>query len=148
MINVKDLRVGNIVMLEGRHIAPIFAIDVRNNTIVTENPHNKTVSGLTGDEWSADSDFLTPVPLSPEVLEATGFNAFNYKELFVKKYNEQGELMLFKTDSPIARANDFPPGKLYYSFNAVAHIIDYLHQLQNLYHALTGTELTINQLTK
>lgn len=63
----------------------------------------------------------TPIPLTPEILEKCGFEKCScggWKHgIHISKYDN---------------------GKLYYK----TVIIKYLHQLQNLYFALTGEELT------
>lgn len=134
MIKASDLRIGNKVIS------------------TTHNLLDATVSGImptsgiiTLKEVSTydTANKLNPIPLTPEWLERCGFEFFNKEGIYVRKIHAQGELMLFSTDSPVAQSNNFPPGKFYYIFSGVAHFIEYLHQLQNLYHALTGEELII-----
>jgi hypothetical protein len=116
-MNANELRIGNYAIVKD---APIEAIiRVRAQHIAEAEEHNPS--------W-----FLYPIPLTPEILVKCGF----------KK-----ELVVGKSD------------KFFYSLNGLSynecHVawwyrgvldfqIKYLHQLQNLYFALTGTELTVN----
>lgn len=67
-----------------------------------------------------------PIPLTSEILEACGF------ELKEDRYFEKGRVVIY----------DFGGG-IYTLYQYVLPEIKYLHQLQNLYFALTGTELEI-----
>lgn len=62
------------------------------------------------------------IPITPEVLEACDWNG--YKSLYIDSY--------FNLDTY---------GHLYYGSDYTGINVEYLHQLQNLYFALTGQEL-------
>ena len=88
---------------------------------------------------------LKPIPLSPEILEKCGF-----KEYIEMGKGESGlweHLKSLKSGYTFAwnydkRVMIMHPG------NSISHWLDvkieYLHQLQNLYFALTGEELEVN----
>lgn len=84
------------------------------------------------DGWQAE-----PIPLTPEVLVKCGFvklkldNGFYYE-----KYLNNKETFLF-SDNILSYGI---LGVSQYEWSACDHI-ESLHQLQNLYHALTGEEL-------
>lgn len=79
-----------------------------------------------------------PIPLTPEILEKAGFDGSHrgwtkdignpYHATWLQWYEEDKEVFVSMQDDH------------YYIPNATAQ---YLHQLQNLYFALTGTELQI-----
>lgn len=115
MIAANELRIGNKVLrTKNNSLFTITAIDI--STI-------------------ANGDLsVTGIPLTPEILEQCGFKKSHqgYMELSRDEFN----LAFDETGLDIAiNGNDIA--------NTLSHI-KYLHQLQNLYFALTGTELEIN----
>jgi hypothetical protein len=82
-------------------------------------------------------DVLYPIPLTPEILEKAGFE---YAAGFADSYNRH----------PITLYNN--PFKEGWTVENLFEqqikddllVIQHVHQLQNLYFALTGKELTIN----
>ena len=82
-------------------------------------------------EWH----MFEPIPLTPEILEKCGFEK-------VKSPYEEAE-----TDDFFLAPLYFDMANTSIKINGVYQKINYpesLHQLQNLYHALTGEELTYN----
>lgn len=124
MIQAKDLRAGNLVfentfnMGNGNYEG--VPIVVNGNII-------KTI------ELSPTLHAYSPIPLSPDILERCGFVTVNkdkFSDKFAYAFKENEHHFKF-----------YPPNTLYwhgYPLN-----VEYLHQLQNLYFALTGEELTI-----
>lgn len=87
------------------------------------------------------NDFLKPkrIELSPEILEKAGFvwsiyhQAYHYGDMAFSEFFDLNEC--------------YPNGYQLSTFKKsliIGNSIFYLHQLQNLYFALTGQELTIN----
>lgn len=76
-----------------------------------------------------EEDFFNPIPLTPEILEKCGFEW----DIVTKRYWNSGpiEISLIKQTANIGRD----------TFILEFH---HLHQLQNLYFALTGIELEIS----
>ncbi len=76
---------------------------------------------------------FNPIPLTPEILEACGF---------IWDSDDDGNTL---AESYVLNNFVWSVGlkELYYNNEPVPHI-EYLHQLQNLYFALIGTELTVN----
>lgn len=138
MIKANELRIGNWVLLDGKHIADIES--VTQNVISTKNPYNKYTDGTSGDYWNCASDYITPVPLTPEILEKCGFEKF--------QYGDSTALEGYVTNGRIIIKGFLTPDNY---FNLLGYkqdhsIIQYLHQLQNLYFALAGEELQVREL--
>lgn len=90
-------------------------------------------------------DYLHPIPLTPDILEKCGFVA-KENNWFCKQYftdcKEATEMMVIGINLKsgrcyIADVDEFSPAM-------IAYRIQYLHQLQNLFFALTGEELEVN----
>jgi len=112
MINANELRIGNWV----KHLG----LDVRIEA------H--------GIAMFEDGDFsCDPIPLTPEILEKSGFKKTN-----VFDYVKKPILLHDMTDTSFSHFETYW-GKQEFFLNTV----EYLHQLQNLYFALTGNELKI-----
>jgi hypothetical protein len=118
---------------------------IKNGIVEVEEVLCDGVNLSEGGHTLYEVDKLVGIPINTEWLGRCGFELFNRELLYVRKYHTQGELMLFSTDSPVGKSNGFPTGKFYYMFSGIAHFIDYVHQLQNLYFALTGEELTVKE---
>lgn len=81
---------------------------------------------------------LEPIPLTEEHLLNFGFEKDG--ECFFKKFSVQGEFMLFSNKTLVAVANHV--NEPFYFTNKTIIGLEYVHQLQNLFFALTKTELT------
>lgn len=124
MIKANELRLGNIVR-------------VANLTGTIKNLYSDgevEMSFSPGYEYIYED--LQPIPLAPELLERCGFTVQN--DLYSLKMKDDSVLFVSSTEAT--------------AFVSQASIHDAageapcksLHQLQNLYFALTGEELTIN----
>ena len=92
--------------------------------------------GTNKEDW--DADFLEPVELTPDILEAAGFGVRDNgtsKDYHIGE-NEITHDWLFY----LVWLNGFQ----YPFYRNGRHEIKYLHQLQNLYYCLTGDELQID----
>ncbi len=107
------------------------------------------VSNDTGSVWLRlpyDGE-INPIPLTPEILESCGFEKYTHEPGYAIGSDEKNE-----------RCNEYSKGKLSImdwgngfflsnSFSFDLRIeLNHLHQLQNLYFALTGKELEIKNL--
>lgn len=77
-----------------------------------------------------------PIPLTPEILEMCGFR--KGEKWFIHQVYYNGQI-----DINVNRKGIHYGKKTEHGFDATIEI-RYLHQLQNLYFALTGKELTVN----
>ena len=118
MIDPKQLRIGNFIVHKTGTIIEVTAHEIGT---LDYNPHYR-------------SDH-TPIPLTPEILEGCGFVRIGRYAIGAGGYNEycNGKVKLLKVGKEDVYILAFYEPK-----------IQYLHQLQNLYFALTGQELTVN----
>jgi hypothetical protein len=79
-------------------------------------------------------DFFEPIPLTEEWLLKFGFEYISDYESYIKKFNTEHH-----SDGVIIRKNDFVLCDI-----DIRIQLKHVHQLQNLYFALTGDELKIN----
>jgi len=130
MIDKKDLRIGNSVMLEGK----ILTVKAIEHNPVTDRWYVKVYENYS----QIKCEYLEPIPLTEELLVKCGFQYLNGRT--------DGELTL----DILHYEFDFVEGELVtksryeevYKREKLPHIKS-LHQLQNLYFALTKQELTI-----
>lgn len=123
MITANDLRLGNLV----------FNNRINQNMVVTSLTHDQLLKSNGVEEWYIDMENerdISPIPLSPEILEKAGF------EKTEDKKGECWDLEGFRL---------WHDGKGFYHINSetLTHF-DYLHHLQNYYHSMCLEELTIN----
>lgn len=114
MIQASELRIGNIIKYYGRY--------------TRVEPNNIT-------ELSKGAGDYKPIPLTEEILLKCGFEKINkHKELDSHGYLMDGMEYLHTIDNGITFTD------------SVQNEIEfkYLHQLQNLYFALTNKELEVN----
>lgn len=132
MLNASELRIGNLVFSDTEPSNPIVTIleilQGYANTSYKEYPAEIAKNSILYNR-------LHPIPLTPEILEKCGFvkdrngwhmpeTQFSLTEQFYPCWLDR---MLWPQD-----ISDFKRQSL-----------QYLHQLQNLFHALTGEELKI-----
>lgn len=133
MIQARELMVGNWLLFSNK-IEPDRYVQVNawflRQLVSDINDNNPTVNG-----------YYQPIPLTPEILEKTGFN--NPQGDYWIKGNE----LMIALDSVWWWTNAWQnDGEFGFEALAVWREIKYLHQLQNLYFALTGQKLPINNL--
>ena len=121
MIKASDLRIGNLVISSSKIIA-IESIDKYGVNVFYCRDY--------GEEYWCLHDNLTPIPLTEEWLLKFGFE----KSIIGMRLN----VFLF-SDGVMC----IPDGQ---EARELPHI-KYVHQLQNLFFALTDKELTVNEAT-
>jgi len=118
MVDVKELRVGNVVSVYGK--PKILTLqDIRFIDSDNQNPKNK----------GCNAQYI---PLTEEWLLNFGFEKqgiYYFKDYFFGIYDDLSEVCLWNDGEQIGYKNEN---------------IKYIHQLQNLYFALTNEELTVN----
>lgn len=113
-----DLRIGNVVMLYG------------TETLIHPTDFKKWVKS--SDNWEMSA--FEPIPLTEEWLIKFGFNKDGI--LFEKEKNAQFAVKKWTVGC-------FDEWIIFWGYSRLVKTdIKYVHQLQNLYHALTGEELT------
>jgi hypothetical protein len=119
-MEVHELRVGNNIKIDG------IVVTIDERTIFDFN-HDKRVK--------------EPIPLTEDILLKCGFEQPFRKDFFIKSiygnFEDGYYIFVNPNGSGIATSKD----NIEISRNEIK--IQYLHQLQNLYFALTNQELTI-----
>lgn len=129
MINKNELRFGNIV----QEIIPI------SGSLAEKQRVNKTMYKINTHTFNREDfeKWFAPIPLTEEILLKCGFKDSGNDELLI--YNEldyENQLALHFTKEGLSFVfEQYVESNIKYN---------YLHQLQNLYFALTGKELEIN----
>jgi hypothetical protein len=146
MIKATDLRIGNWVSIKNNYRDSFQNIQILNGDhlshILNEHPEHVI-------------NYTEPIPLTKEILEKCGFEKDNEQ-----KFN--GIIESYSLDIDVKGSNKNTihfnlPGntriknKELYNFGNYtvndhwgSNNFKYLHQLQNLYYALTGEELNVN----
>jgi hypothetical protein len=118
MIKANELRIGNWVYYNGDG-TPFKVLTIEDGGMSVESVDEET--------W-IEYDQFSPIDLTPEILEKAGFAVPDgYQDTVL--YNN-GLMIDFHLGEYKVREHSKAPCK-------------YLHQLQNLYYALTGQELII-----
>ncbi len=136
-MKARELRIGNLVEVFKDTYYPIVGISI-------ENAYVSNKMGVLHCSYIE----LEPIPLTEEWLLKMGFEegGIHYKGTYhfpsTKKYIVtplHDKITSLSTLVSVIPNNDFEGGRV----NLVC--VDYVHQLQNLYFALTGEELTIKE---
>jgi hypothetical protein len=138
MIAPNELRIGNWVNYTG-----ITSSNYPSGIIQVEEVLYDGANRTQGDSTLYECDLLQPIPLTPEILEKCGF------EKKVKK--EQATIMIREDGSEVkawVEIVSYQHKRMRLMFNNnkfTTNCVEvvHLHQLQNLYHALTGDELNV-----
>jgi len=123
MIEEKDLRMGNSVLVNG---VPTIVESIHHDGI------NEVDDSEYGEYSIISEDIIEPIPLTEEWLIKFGFESNPYIDTY-----ELYELDELKFILDIDKTR----GKLDIHWKQVE--CKYVHSLQNLFHSLTGEELTI-----
>jgi len=124
MINKNELRLGNLVMdiVSGEWM------------VVDEIGENVGATVINRDKYPLNPGWeMGPIPITAEILELSGF-----------KNSLTGTCRGLVTSDGKDRFSIFYDGRFKVGTEDLSIKILFLHQLQNLYFALTGTEQTIN----
>ena len=116
MIEAKELRIGNYA----KHFENGIVLTV-GRTIAFKTPTNTI---------RIDVDDLQPIPLTEEIILDFGYK----QNSFSLNFENDTRISIYKKYNCFIAQID----------NTVIREIKYVHQLQNLYHALTNEELTLN----
>ena len=124
MIKANELRIGNLVNAD--YLCKVVGIDELGASLIDVNGDESSIVYLTDEN-------IDPIPITEEWLLKFGFEGSNGYYLCPKWYKfrfQKNSIIKFKG--------------LIFNNKKVNQLI-YIHQLQNLYFAITGEELTINQ---
>lgn len=136
-MNSNELRIGNYFKDRGGKILRLDFWDLG-----MKPAQRNFVEGLEVHAFTEDLQYCQPIPLTEEILLKCGFeNDPHDKAIFLKTYRKQHVIAIGR-DGSVGLCNSLREYKIGTTFLAV-QIIEYLHQLQNLYFALTGEELNV-----
>lgn len=132
-MNPRAFRIGNLVEYDGR----IFEID----SIAEEFPTlNTDEFGIGVVDWNN----IKPIPLTEEWFLSFGAEKRSDKRVYLTNIIKYGFGENPITKDWILLITYFKDDNIYFFQNGF-HKLNFVHQLQNLYFALTGEELTLNQ---
>lgn len=117
-MNANELRIGNWV-------------EYRDDNLNLEfKPIEIGVADIVSIDAACDNMYYEPIPLTPEILEKCGFDSdWSYD---IPKYQKNNFIMFWDGETLSANFGHMVDLSVY---------LKHLHQLQNLYYALTQTEL-------
>lgn len=145
MLTAQELRIGNWVMNhhEDGNPKPVKVDGVfrDRNGFKGYAIQSGPLTGLLSSDI-ADDPYFSPIPLTPEILEKAGFELHeNSNEFYDHWVHKTGwHFSIWKKDEQVAGFEEKGVGYWGEIYVAVRSI----HQLQNLFHALTGEELEVN----
>ena len=128
-----ELRIGNFIQYNSPDHSICFDLVVGINYSDDFHVHMVELHGRT----PININGISPIPITPEWLERLGFELHKPcgDEGFIKWKHKNGVYLLWIE------------GKFWHDHWSTGIWINSVHQLQNLYHALTGQELTVKELT-
>lgn len=139
MIDAKSLRIGNIVTAKNPQWCkligiPMIVISISQRAEPDFPESNASITMQCGkDLYNQFNEFVCGVPLSEDILIKAGFTRASALLDTVFSINYDGNALIGYWLDGVVNVGEFAPKN-----------IKYLHEIQNLYYALTGTELTIN----
>ena len=139
-MEAKELRINNFIRLkENGNIFDVKVVGTRCEAIDVYN------NGVYTSYFKNIDDYLEPIPLTEEWLLKFGFVIHNKPNGYTEyiKYKEGTKQYLHKLFTFKESDNDWD-GKFAFS-GTIQTKLKHVNQLQNLYFALTGEELTIKK---
>ncbi len=132
MLQENEVRIGNAVKDSTGRIGKIMSIG--KNQVRVRFDFSTVKIDTNHDETGLD---IEAVPLSPELLLKLGFEKDGYEDAvwYQKDFPIIGQLCTSDREHPL--------GNFLFDTNTDTLKIHYLHQLQNLYYSLVGSELEI-----
>lgn len=128
MKNAKEFRIGNYILYDKGYIEATA-------TLLT--------AGMLMQLASGKDESITPIPLTEEWLLKFGFEVKPDNPKQKPQYN--GDFLFDMCGYQFSNSEKGQDGGVYsWDLNRGDTIIKHVHQLQNLYFALTGQELTIH----
>ena len=139
-MKANELRIGNYLQDQNGNILLVIHISTESiQTTVLDRIKYPLPNG-----WQ-----MEPIPLTPEILEKCGFeNDYKnsgskwHKKQYFTDCKEAAEVMIINVNPENGRVAIYDE-ESYESPAMTGKSILYLHQLQNLYFALTGEELEV-----
>lgn len=138
-ILASELRIGNLIYDDSNTPLPVEYI--HRDVVGLKNSMGGTDKYQTDPIISGDINKLSPIPLTEEWLVRFGFEKWK-GELHKDCWSKAAKFHIDFVDGKILLQNRYDGRLIVDFFNTLPHV-KYVHQLQNLYHALTGEELKV-----
>jgi hypothetical protein len=129
MIKANELRVGNLLLVHGTALAALEILEDGVCYFFQPGTHVRTV---------IEFEDAEPIPLTSEWLQRLGFEDDNHITVYDVSRRQPFLFSICSTDKGF---------ELFGGEGPIGKAFNYLHQLQNLYFALTGEELTFSPAT-
>ena len=126
-----ELRIGNFIQYNSPDHSICFDLVVGINYSDDFHVHMVELHGRT----PININGISPIPITPEWLERLGFEW----DIYYQGYCDGNYIVNIRENGTIS----FAYGKRRHDEMQFLPYIKYVHQLQNLYHAITGNELKI-----
>ena len=132
-MNISELRIGNYLEIDGKFemVSSIHS----DNTIRLQESVDEPCHGC----YSLNKPTIKPIKLTPEIMVLFGFEKI-HNNIWQKRTKADRVLNLEEADGYIQHYVGFGVSESGYNMVQI-----HVHRLQNLYHALTGEELTLNK---
>lgn len=137
-MNAQELRLGNWV--QPKNAPAMIVKEIKAGGIGLYMP------GSDGDSFYFDNDEISPIELTKEILLKCGLKAeYGWGEIYPLPFavSIKFEENKFWLTQQMPQFDDFGDEKCVQYRDENTMEIKYLHQLQNLYFALTGEELSV-----
>jgi len=136
MVQPQELRIGNYVTVTNLNgYYKVVGIDKLNNDLLPIVSNNSN-------EIKVVKHVLSPILLTPEILEKVGFEEYSRSEYYINYWLDNGIYLAYCLKGEANIGYGHTPGN-YYSEQLSNIPINELHRLQNCYHSSTGQELQI-----
>lgn len=130
MISANELRIGNWVELAGRK-------EIIDGVLFQAYQDSRNIH-LTGNGiWNYEEQ-ISGIPLTPEILEKAGFDTDEIT--YWKEFSLEGQVLYIHLGYYKGKVFKYLPTN---QISVQGVEVSFVHQLQNLYFALTGNELEI-----
>ena len=131
MVATSDLRLGNWVYDGERTQFPMYVQTIGEDYVYLN------FNGNEGDAWECKPDDLQGIPITPELLTKLGFT-----ELYgLWRKTMSSRRIAIKIDTSFVSIEAFEDRLL--DSRCTCHGVKYLHQIQNLFKAISNDELKI-----
>jgi len=149
MIQGKEIRIGNYIKDRGGKILRVDFIEYVENGFDTKFGQKMFVEGQEVHSMTEYSEYADPIELSEEWLEKFGFvKTDDYGDIIYYEPKERGNRSYYVC---------FDHGAISFGLSVFGTCtsllyddvnLQYVHQFQNLYYALTGIELSTDPLSE
>lgn len=132
-IKATDLRIGNLVLVHSHYVAEVHTIQSDIIGVKTVGEPNAQIDLI-------NLKYIEPVIITEQILLDFGFKPENDK-WFLAIYGSEYEVNNFKINLESKRVYICEIDEDIKGGGYVAYRVEFIHQLQNIFHSLTNKEL-------